>query len=128
MSFDPISAILGIGEKIIDRVIVDKNAAQEAYLELNKMEAAGELSLLAGQLEINKIEAASGSLFVSGWRPSVGWICALALMYSYIIAPFLDIWLEVPAIEVEALYPILMGMLGLSGMRSFEKTKNVARD
>ena len=128
MAFDPISAVLSIGEKIIDRVVPDKNAARVAKEELARMEHAGELSIIAGQLEINKIEAGHSSIFVAGWRPAVGWICAFALGYHFIAAPFMDIWIDVPIVEVETLYPILMGMLGLSGMRSFEKAKDVNGD
>lgn len=128
MAFNAISAIFSIGETIIDRVIPDKNAARIAKETLARMEQQGELSIIAGQLEINKIEAAHKSIFVAGWRPAVGWICAFALAYHFICAPILDIWLEIPVIEVEGLYPILMGMLGLGGMRSFEKMKGVARE
>lgn len=125
---NPIGTILSIGETIIDRVIPDKNAAAKAKQELSRLEQAGELQLLVGQLEVNKVEAAHKSLFVAGWRPAVGWICAFALAYHFILAPFADIWLEIPVVEVESLYPILLGMLGLGGMRSWEKGKQVSRE
>ena len=128
MAFDPISAVFSIGEKIIDRVVPDKNAARIAKEELAKMEQQGELSIIAGQLKINAVEAAHKSIFVAGWRPAVGWICASALAYHFVISPILDIWVDIPVMEVESLYPILMGMLGLGGMRSFEKMKGVSRE
>jgi hypothetical protein len=84
-------------------------------------------SVLA-QLEVNKVEAAHKSLFVSGWRPAIGWICGFALMYSTILAPILGIWFTVPPVDSSLLTSVLMGMLGLGAMRTVEKTKSVARD
>ena len=83
---------------------------------------------MRGQLEINKVEAAHKSLFVAGWRPACGWICVLGLLYATIISNILGIWYEVPEIDTNLLTTILMGMLGLGAMRSFEKTKAVSRE
>ena len=121
-------AALPIVSGLLDKIIPDKNARAAAQAALEAADQKGELDLLLGQIEVNKIEAAHTSLFVAGWRPATGWICALALAYHFIFAPFLDIWLTMPTVEVEQLYPILMGMLGLGGMRSFEKTKKVSRE
>ena len=86
------------------------------------------------QLEVNKVEAASSSVWTSGWRPCVGWVCAAALGYTYVLQPILVFILaqtghlvEMPALDIGSLMPILMGMLGLGGLRSFEKVKGVAR-
>ncbi|MGY8863122.1 MAG: hypothetical protein ACKVJ2_10865, partial [Pseudomonadales bacterium] len=68
------------------------------------------------------------SLFVSGWRPAIGWICGFALMYSTILSPILNIWFTVPPVDSSLLTSVLMGMLGLGAMRTVEKTKSVARD
>lgn len=57
-----------------------------------------------------------------------GWVCGFGLLYNVIVAPFLDIWLTVPRVESDLLYPVLLGMLGLGGMRSFEKVKRVSRE
>ncbi len=119
-------SLLPVVGKILDKVIPDVNARAKAKIALEAAGQSGELDLLLGQLEINKIEAASSSLFVSGWRPAVGWVCASAMAYHFILSPFLDIWFVMPIIKVEQLYPVLMGMLGLGGMRSFEKAKKVA--
>ena len=102
-------------------------------------EKAIEASLVAGQIETNKIEAESKSIFVAGWRPATGWICVLALGYKFLFHPILTWawclsqargWLPVdapppPMIDANALYPIIMGMLGLGTMRTVEGIKNV---
>ena len=83
---------------------------------------------LKGQLEINKMEAAHKSLFVAGWRPAIGWICALGLLYHTIIANIISIWVAVPEVDTTLLVPVMMGMLGLGAMRSYEKVNSVARE
>ena len=114
--------------KVLDKIIPDKNARQAAQLALEAAEQRGELDLLMGQLEVNKVEAAHKSLFVAGWRPFIGWVCGVGLLYNVILSPFLDIWFEMPVVDPAMLYPVLMGMLGLGGMRSFEKVKGVSRE
>lgn len=96
------------------------------------------LSLLGqqqqGQVEINKVEAANANVFVSGWRPFIGWVCGAALGYTYIIAPFwawiLTIWyptVSLPTLPTENLFELVMAMLGLGGLRTFEKIRGVSR-
>ncbi|MDH5445590.1 MAG: holin family protein [Gammaproteobacteria bacterium] len=79
-----------------------------------------------GQIELNKEEARSGKLFVAGWRPAIGWIGAIALFYQFIIYPLL-LWLPIDnppkQMEADVLYTIITGMLGIAGMRSFDKLK-----
>jgi len=84
MSLDPVSALLDIGGKVIDRVWPDPVQAATAKLELVKLQQSGELAAMAGQLEINKVEAASASVFVSGWRPFIGWVCGAACAWNWI--------------------------------------------
>ena len=134
MALDPISAVLDIGGKVIDRLWPDPSQAASAKLELIKLQQSGELAQIAGQLEINKVEAASPSLLVSGWRPFAGWVCGAALAYSYIVYPLLvwvcAIWFPTvtpPKLGNDGmLYELLFAMLGLGGLRSFEKFKGVA--
>ena len=87
------------------------------------------------QIELNKQEAAHQSLFVAGWRPFVGWTCGVALAYHFILSPLLSFILVVagvetpmPTFEFSQLSTILMGMLGLGGLRSYEKMKGVQRE
>lgn len=134
MALDPVTALLDIGGKVIDRIWPDPTAAAAAKLELFKLQQTGELAQIAGQLEINKVEAASSSIFVAGWRPFIGWVCGTALAYAYIGYPFL-VWIasivrpefKPPALGLDGmLFELLLGMLGLGGLRTFEKIKGVA--
>ena len=127
MSFDPVSAGLGILDKLIGKVVRDKDLADKLRHEARSEEFQGDLSLLVGQLEINKIEAASSNMFVAGWRPGIGWICAAALAYNTILSPILAIWFTVPAVDTSLLYPVLMGLLGLGGLRTYEKSRGVTK-
>lgn len=140
MAFDPATALLDVGSKLIDRFWPDPTKAAEAKLELFKAQQAGELKeqeqvfeLAKGQIEVNKIEAANSSLFVSGWRPFVGWTCGFGLVYAFIVRPILawgsgywNIPLP-PDLDLGTLLPLLGGLLGLGGLRTFEKINGVAR-
>lgn len=111
---------------------------ERAKAELDAYTA--ETTRMQGQVEINKIEAGSQSLFVAGWRPAIGWIGALAMAYQFIVYPFL-VWgwhamqaagwinaglSEPPMLQTEALWVILTGILGIGTMRSFDKSKGRA--
>jgi hypothetical protein len=123
-----ILAALPFVGKILDKVIPDKNARAEAQELLEAADQKGELDLLKGQLEVNKVEAAHKSLFVAGWRPFIGWVCGIGLLYNILLSPFLDIWVEMPVVDPALLYPVLLGMLGLSTNRMVEKVKGVSRE
>lgn len=132
------SGLFSVATKLVDRLFPDKMAKDEAKLKLVEMQMNGELAALANdtelalaQMTVNKQEAASEKLFVAGWRPSVGWICSLALGYQFLLNPFL-VWAalynEIPAppeIDTTALMTLLVGMLGLGGYRTYEKLKGV---
>ena len=125
----PVSGLLGIGKTLIERLIPDNNARAEAEATLAKMEASGELQLLLGQLEINQAEAAHRSIFVAGWRPAVGWICALALANNFILVPYVGAFAPaIQPLDLTVMMPVLLGMLGLAGARTIEKIKRVARE
>jgi hypothetical protein len=141
MAIDPISAALDIGGKLIDRLWPDATQAAAAKLELLKMQQTGELAQLTaetelakGQIEVNQAEAGSSSLFVAGWRPWIGWVCGIAFAYHFVAQPFLAFILAatghpvtLPTFNMDALYTVLLGMLGLGSMRTFEKYKGVGR-
>ena len=118
-----ISPITGL----LDKVITDKDQAAKLAHEIATMSERHAQELAKGQLEVNKAEAQTGSLFIGGWRPFVGWICGLGLLYNVIIAQILGIWFEVPEVDVSLLTPVLMGMLGMGAMRSYEKKSGVAK-
>tara|TARA_R110000787_G_scaffold285005_1_gene399546 strand:+ start:430 stop:810 length:381 start_codon:yes stop_codon:yes gene_type:complete len=123
---DPVTAGLGLVDTFVNKFVKDKDLAAKLKAQAKSEEFSGELSLLVGQLEINKAEASHASVFVSGWRPFCGWVCGMALLYSFILSPFLDIWLDVPKLQMGDLMTVLLGMLGLGGLRTHEKTKSVA--
>jgi hypothetical protein len=134
MGIDPITAISNTVTTIIDKIFPDANQAALAKLELAKMQLKGDLDTVVGQLEINKQEAAHPSVFVSGWRPFIGWVCGFSFAYKFLIGPIIQQisiaygynWPVVP-IDMEAMIYILGGMLGLGGLRTFEKVKGVAK-
>ena len=132
MSLDPISAALDIGGKLIDRLWPNPVERDAAKLELLKLQQSGDLAVIVGQMEINKVEAANSSIFVSGWRPGVGWTCVFGLAYSFVAQPLLawgsNIWTipVPPELDMGTLITLLGGMLGLGGLRTYEKTKGVA--
>jgi hypothetical protein len=123
-----LDALLGLGGKLVDKLIPDPAARDAAKLELLKLQQSGELAAMVAQTDINKVEAANPSLFVSGWRPAVGWVCALAMAYQYLLRPFLTAFYPVltfPGLD-DNLWQLLAGMLGLGGLRTFEKLNGVA--
>ena len=126
------SGVFNFAEHIIRRVWPDPAEQDKALLQLREMEQEGDLA----QLAVNLQEAQHESLFVAGWRPFVGWVCACAFAYAFILQPFL-IFLGVfwgrdlsalPSLEVGTMMPVLMGMLGLGWMRSHEKQKGVNKN
>jgi hypothetical protein len=133
MAFEPITAVLGVVSQVIDRVWPDPAIAAQAKAELAKMQVSGELANIAGQIEVNKAEATNASIFVSGWRPFIGWVCGGGLVYSFMGQPLLAwgsaIWHYPvpPVLDLGTLLTILGGMLGLGGLRTMEKVNGVAR-
>lgn len=135
---DPLSNILGLASTVIDKLFPDKNEALKQKTELARMAAEGQLKELeqvwtnaTDQIKVNVEEAKNQSIFVAGWRPSVGWVCSSALAYHYIIQPFLTFALGafhvtviLPVLDMGELMTLLFGILGLGAMRSYEKTKN----
>jgi hypothetical protein len=132
-----IDGILGFAGKVIDKIFPSKDEAEKAKVEMAKLAMTGELeslkteaSLLLGQMAINQEEAKHASWFVAGWRPFIGWICGGSLGYYFVAQPFL-VWIlsifgvftEMPKLDIGELMIILGGMLGLGGMRTYERVK-----
>ena len=133
MALDPISAALDLGNTLITRIFPDPAQADQAKLELLKLQQSGELASMTAQTDINKVEASNPSLFVSGWRPAIGWVCALALAYQYLLRPLLGTIAAIFGITLpplpgldDNLWQLMMGMLGMGGLRTYEKTQGVA--
>ena len=135
MTSDPITAAINLGTSVINKIWPDPVKQAEEIRKLQELAQSGDLArlnyevqLLIAQIEVNKVEAASDSLFVAGWRPAIGWVCAIGLAYNVVASPFIDIWLEVPEVDSSLLYPVMMGMLGLAATRSYEKVNRVSRE
>lgn len=127
--------------EIIGKIIPDPQAKAAAQLEVLKLQQAGEfkeidaeLQITLGQLEINKAEAQSNSMWVSGARPSVIWVCSAGLAWAYLIHPLIQ-WLafltaydvgQGPEVDTASMMPLLTSLLGLGAMRSFDKAKGTA--
>jgi len=134
MAFDPISAALDLGNTLITRIFPDPAQADAAKLELLKLQQSGELAVMTAQTDINKEEAKSTSLFVSGWRPFVGWVSGSAFALHFLLLPISNFILVannhkevVLAFDMQTLLTVLMGLLGLGGMRTYEKVQGVAK-
>ena len=123
-----LGSLIGPATQLLDKVIEDKDEKNRIAFELSTLAERHAQEALKGQLEINKVEAAHHSIFVSGWRPCIGWVCALGLFYNTILSNILGIWVEVPEIDTTLLVPVMMGMLGIGAMRTVEKVKGVSRE
>ena len=130
-----LGSLLEPATKLLDKVIEDKDQKNALAHEIATMAERHAQELAKGQLEVNKVEAAHKSLFVAGWRPFIGWICGVAMLANFLLIPMANFVLDlsgstntIPLIELETMMPVLMGMLGLGAMRSFEKVKKVSRE
>ena len=123
-----LGSLIGPATQLLDKVVEDKDQKNALAHEIATMAERHAQELAKGQLEVNKVEAAHHSIFVSGWRPCIGWVCALGLLYNTILSNILGIWVEVPEIDTTLLVPVMMGMLGLGAMRSYEKVQGVSRE
>lgn len=122
-----VGAVANLATSVIGRLWPDKSETERA-----QMVAA--LTIVQGQLDANRVEAANPSAFTSGWRPAIGWVCGAALGMQYIARPLVA-WVgivtghplpELPGID-DNLWELMLGLLGLGGLRTFEKTRGVAR-
>lgn len=141
MDITGIGSVLDFGGKILDKIFPDPAQKAAAQLELFKAQQAGEFkemdqafALMQGQIEVNKVEAANPNAFVSGGRPFVLWVCGIALAYVSIVEPIARFVANVvygytgafPVIDTTITLQVLLGLLGLSGLRSFDKKNGVA--
>jgi hypothetical protein len=118
--------VAGLINTAINKIWPDKTEAE-------KQQLAAAVMVVQGQLDINKVEAANPSVFVSGWRPFIGWVCGAACAWNWVGLPIAAMALKAYQIEMPLspanlteMLPVLMGMLGLGGLRTIEKIKGVA--
>lgn len=122
---DTVSSAFNGVSSILDEVITTKEERAKVDIEFNKL-----------QTEINKLESQNASVFVSGWRPFVGWVCATGLGFNYVIRPVMNYVIlllnnGIPTMDtmsMSEMLTLLTGMLGFGALRSYEKRKNKARD
>lgn len=112
---------------IINKVIPDKDQANRLAHEIATLAQRQHNEQMLAQLEVNKVEAAHVSLFVAGWRPFIGWTCGSAMVFNFMLVPIISIWVDITPMDWAQMSPILMGMLGLAGLRTGEKIKRVTR-
>lgn len=129
-----IDRLIGPVTSLLDKFVEDKDQKAKLAHEVATMAQRHAQELAKGQLEVNKAEAQHKSLFVSGWRPAVGWCCVFGMMGNFMVIPFtnfvlalLKIDVTVPLIDTATMMPVLMGMLGLGAMRTYEKRTGVSK-
>lgn len=126
-SLTGLGEVAGLASTVIEKIWPNKSEQERAEL-------AAALAVVQGQIEVNQAEAASSSVFVAGWRPFIGWVCGSACAWNWIGLPITKMGLalagytlELSPADLTEMLPVLMGMLGLGALRTFEKTKGVAR-
>ena len=130
-----IASLIGPVSSLLDKVIPDADVKAKLAHEIARMSDQHAQQLALAQVEVNKEEAASGSLFKGGWRPFVGWICGIALLYHFILSPLILFTVAlfgaeippIPEFDMGSLMTVLMGMLGLGGLRTYEKQKGITK-
>jgi hypothetical protein len=130
-----LQALIGPISSLLEKAIPDSDLRRKLTHEIATIAEKNAHEQIKAQLEINNTEAKHNSLFVSGWRPAVGWTCCLGMAANFLLIPMTNFVLAlassditIPLIELETMLPVLLGMLGLGGMRSFEKSKGVERN
>jgi hypothetical protein len=130
-----LNSLIGPVTGLLDKFIEDKDKKNAIAFELSTMAEKHAQELAKAQIEVNKTEAAHKSLFVSGWRPAVGWVAVLGMAGNFLVIPLANFTLAlveseviIPILDLSQMMPVLMGMLGLGAMRTAEKVKGVQRD
>ncbi len=128
------SDLVGPVTGLLDKFVEDKDQKNALAHEISTMAERHSQEQMLAQLEVNKAEAASSSIFVSGWRPATGWVCVLGMAGNFIVTPFanfvlalLEVQVFIPLVPLDTMLPVLLGMLGLGGLRTLEKAKGVHR-
>jgi hypothetical protein len=128
-----LGTVLEFGKDIINRFFPDKEKAREVEAEFLKMAMEGELKQVIAQLQINAVEAAHPSTWVAGWRPFYGWAGGVGFLYAVLVQPLLAWastikgWPVPPILDVDLLLVVVSGMLGIGGLRTYEKKQGLAK-
>jgi len=130
-----LSKLIGPVTGLLDKFIEDKDQKAALAHEIATMSERHAQELALSQIEVNKAEAASGSIFKGGWRPAIGWVCASAFAYHFVLQPVIVFIVlaagadlpPLPDFDMASLMTVMMGMLGLGGLRTYEKQKGIAK-
>tara|TARA_E500000331_G_scaffold306400_1_gene310680 strand:+ start:242 stop:655 length:414 start_codon:yes stop_codon:yes gene_type:complete len=130
-----VTGLVGPVSGLLDKFIEDKDQKNQLAHDIATLADKQAHEQVMAQLDVNKQEAAHQSLFVAGWRPAIGWICGLGMLSNFLLIPMANFYLDItgstnviPLLQLETMMPVLMGMLGLGAMRSYEKVKGVSRE
>jgi len=126
--------IISVVSSVLDRVIPDKNAKEKAAQEIEKALIDNAAQLNLAQAETNKVEASHRSVWVAGWRPCLGWVAALGFAWVFVLQPLI-VWMitlygvdvPLPEFHTDALLELTFAMLGLAGLRTYEKQKGISK-
>jgi hypothetical protein len=129
-----IDKLIGPISTLLDKIIPDADERSRLAHEIATLAERQAHEIAKAQIAVNQKEATSHSIFVAGWRPMVGWVCCAGLATNYLFVPVCNFILTitespitVPPLDLSEMMPVLLGMLGLGGLRTYEKTKDVAR-
>jgi hypothetical protein len=130
-----LQALIGPATELIGKFVEDKDKKNELAHQVATMAERHAQELAKGQLAINAEEAKSKNIFIAGWRPCTGWVCSIALMVHFLIIPIADVVtaymgyqpVPYPAFDMDTLMTVLLGMLGLGGLRTYEKQKGLTK-
>tara|TARA_X000001036_G_C20585692_1_gene768598 strand:- start:371 stop:772 length:402 start_codon:yes stop_codon:yes gene_type:complete len=130
-----VNALIGPVSGLLDKFIPDADERAKLAHEIATMGERHAQEAMLAQLEINKAEAQTGSIFIGGWRPAAAWVCVFGMAMNYIITPLANFGLglagseiNLPLIDTSTMMPVLLGMLGLAGARSVEKIQRVSKE
>lgn len=128
-------ALIGPVTGLLDKFIEDKDQKAKLAHEITTMAERHAQEQAMAQIEVNKAEATHRNIFVAGWRPFIGWTCGISLAWHFVLSPvvvFVTAWIgaempPLPTFDMDSLMTVLLGMLGLGGLRTFEKSKGLSR-
>ena len=130
-----IELLVGAISPLLDKFVPDADERNKLAHEIATMTQKQAHEIAKAQIEVNKEEAQNKSMFVSGWRPAVGWVCVSGMGLNFLLVPISNFAVQlygaqvtIPTLDLSQMMPVLMGMLGLGAMRTWEKSKGVARD
>ncbi len=130
-----LSALIGPVTGLLDKFVEDKDQKNALAHEIATLAEKQAHEAAMAQVATNQAEAKHRSVFVAGWRPFIGWTCGVALAYHFVLAPFILFGVSVagieipplPAFDMDSLMTVLLGMLGLGGLRTYEKSKGITK-